>query len=476
MTAPPLDLRALKAQYPLADYLTRKAGHTLVKASYGTFKTRCPFHEERSASLVLYPDHHYHCYGCGAHGDLFDYLEKLHGLDLKAALTHLTGRDPHDLLTVRTAPAPSTRPAEPDLHTLTPAEITRWRTSCETFLTDEAEIERWAEWRGLHPGLLRAAAQAGLLGTHPYHRQPREAFLILRPAHPAGLLPHSVHVRLSPHTPGNDTDRQSWRYDPTSGKKYRVVSYPFLYAASAMPFQHEMLICSTWNTQHLRYLLFTEGQWDALALAQALGWHSPAAVPAHTAIIGLRGASSWRRYLDSCRPRPDAIALCFADADRAGDLWFTAAGFVPQLQEVCREVVAYRPTHPGCKDLNDLLKAGHLDDLREQLRARLTPVARPAEPGRRRPFISHLRHLLKTTPDTQSEIQAALRHVLADPHKPASARPPHIWTTYLAHTPSPDLLLSLWRSWLELDGSIARPPLAARQSPPPGLPHHAPAR
>jgi DNA primase len=29
---------------------------------------RCPFHNDASPSLVLYPDNSYHCYGCCKHG------------------------------------------------------------------------------------------------------------------------------------------------------------------------------------------------------------------------------------------------------------------------------------------------------------------------------------------------------------------------------------------------------------------------
>lgn len=30
---------------------------------------RCPFHNEKTPSMVLYPNGGYHCYGCGAHGN-----------------------------------------------------------------------------------------------------------------------------------------------------------------------------------------------------------------------------------------------------------------------------------------------------------------------------------------------------------------------------------------------------------------------
>ena len=48
---------------------------------------RCPFHDDRNPSLAVYPDgHHYHCYGCGAHGDVFDYLMRKENLNFKQAL------------------------------------------------------------------------------------------------------------------------------------------------------------------------------------------------------------------------------------------------------------------------------------------------------------------------------------------------------------------------------------------------------
>ena len=29
---------------------------------------KCPFHGEKNSSLMIYPDNHYHCFGCGRHG------------------------------------------------------------------------------------------------------------------------------------------------------------------------------------------------------------------------------------------------------------------------------------------------------------------------------------------------------------------------------------------------------------------------
>ena len=39
----------------------------------------CPFHNEKHPSLKVYEDH-YHCFGCGEHGDHIDFVQKLYGL------------------------------------------------------------------------------------------------------------------------------------------------------------------------------------------------------------------------------------------------------------------------------------------------------------------------------------------------------------------------------------------------------------
>src|SRR5579884_487417 len=53
----------------------------------------CPFHQERTASFHVRPDEkHYHCFGCQASGDPFDFVMQTEGLDFKDALESLAGR------------------------------------------------------------------------------------------------------------------------------------------------------------------------------------------------------------------------------------------------------------------------------------------------------------------------------------------------------------------------------------------------
>ncbi|MCF7834221.1 MAG: DNA primase [Candidatus Pacebacteria bacterium] len=50
-------------------------------------KARCPFHNEKSPSFFVSPDRNsYYCFGCGAKGDIFTFVEEFEGLDFKGAL------------------------------------------------------------------------------------------------------------------------------------------------------------------------------------------------------------------------------------------------------------------------------------------------------------------------------------------------------------------------------------------------------
>lgn len=54
--------------------------HMELKKSGRTWKGCCPFHGERTPSFHVYPeDKHYKCYGCGEHGDVFTFLQKVQG-------------------------------------------------------------------------------------------------------------------------------------------------------------------------------------------------------------------------------------------------------------------------------------------------------------------------------------------------------------------------------------------------------------
>ena len=49
----------------------------------------CPIHSERTPSLTIFADGHFHCYGCGAHGDVVTWLMRVRGFSFCDALAYL---------------------------------------------------------------------------------------------------------------------------------------------------------------------------------------------------------------------------------------------------------------------------------------------------------------------------------------------------------------------------------------------------
>lgn len=51
------------------------SGHVELKRAGSAYKALCPFHEEKTPSFIIQKgDTHYHCFGCGAHGDAIGFL------------------------------------------------------------------------------------------------------------------------------------------------------------------------------------------------------------------------------------------------------------------------------------------------------------------------------------------------------------------------------------------------------------------
>ncbi len=65
-------LETLRGRVDLVEVLTP---HVEFKKTGAAYKALCPFHDEKSPSFTIQKgDTHYHCFGCGAHGDAIQFL------------------------------------------------------------------------------------------------------------------------------------------------------------------------------------------------------------------------------------------------------------------------------------------------------------------------------------------------------------------------------------------------------------------
>lgn len=71
------------------------------------WRARCPFHNEKSPSFFVSPNRQsFFCFGCGAKGDIFSFVEQFEGLDFKGALKTLADRAGVDIKQFRTSENP----------------------------------------------------------------------------------------------------------------------------------------------------------------------------------------------------------------------------------------------------------------------------------------------------------------------------------------------------------------------------------
>ena len=57
-----------------------------LKRTGKVYMGRCPFHDDRKPSFAVYPDGFYKCFGCGASGDVIDFIMQIRNCDFKEAL------------------------------------------------------------------------------------------------------------------------------------------------------------------------------------------------------------------------------------------------------------------------------------------------------------------------------------------------------------------------------------------------------
>ncbi len=69
------------------------SGYIPAKKSGTNFKASCPFHNEKTASLMISPQKQiWHCFGCGEGGDIFGFVMRYENLEFREALQQLAQR------------------------------------------------------------------------------------------------------------------------------------------------------------------------------------------------------------------------------------------------------------------------------------------------------------------------------------------------------------------------------------------------
>lgn len=83
-------IEELRARCDVVDII---GSYVELKRAAGTYKALCPFHKEKTPSFNVNPARQiYHCFGCGAGGDVFRFVMEYEGVDFPTALRMLAER------------------------------------------------------------------------------------------------------------------------------------------------------------------------------------------------------------------------------------------------------------------------------------------------------------------------------------------------------------------------------------------------
>ena len=83
-----MDIAELKARNPLGDAV--EAAGVVLQGKGRVRQGVCPFHREVEGSFTVYSDSEkFWCFGCGAGGDVLDFVRRMEGLTLPEAIRRL---------------------------------------------------------------------------------------------------------------------------------------------------------------------------------------------------------------------------------------------------------------------------------------------------------------------------------------------------------------------------------------------------
>lgn len=86
------EIEKLKGKFRIERFIQR---YLPLRPSGTNYRGRCPFHDDRTPSLVVYPEtQSFYCFGCQVGGDVITFLQELEGLTFPEALETLRNLAP----------------------------------------------------------------------------------------------------------------------------------------------------------------------------------------------------------------------------------------------------------------------------------------------------------------------------------------------------------------------------------------------
>jgi hypothetical protein len=165
-----IDFPAIRQAHSLADFCRSRGIELKRSGNGGTLAGLCPLHNERTPSFHIYPDEHFHCFGCDRHGDVITLCMGLYGLTVVQAAKKLGVSQSYSLPALRTSHVEQEKPSiTPDNpfglpYRLNDREQRECVAAAERLIANDAAREMLASRRNWKPETIRNLALDLCLG------------------------------------------------------------------------------------------------------------------------------------------------------------------------------------------------------------------------------------------------------------------------------------------------------------------------
>jgi CHC2 zinc finger/Toprim-like len=163
-----IDFDQIRQSDPLLQYCQKRGIELHGSGASGEWVGLCPLHSEKTPSFHVYPDNHYHCYGCGAHGDVTSLEKEIGGGTIAQAAERLGAQrtlgiglrsdSPQQLSgQIKLPSALVMKPPWTGLpYLMSPEESKRCCATAKALNESPEHIARICEWRDLKPETIRS--------------------------------------------------------------------------------------------------------------------------------------------------------------------------------------------------------------------------------------------------------------------------------------------------------------------------------
>jgi DNA primase len=358
----------IKSKLDIVDFLR---GYLTLTAAGKNFKALCPFHGEKSPSFSISPERQrWHCFGCGADGDIFGFVMKYENMEFGEALRMLAEKAGVELR--------HENPAEYRFTGLLYDLNASAKDFYKKALGEASIVKQYLAERGLTP----ATIEEFELGWAANEPEGLSMHLLNGGAAPQDLLQAGLSIKTER---GMMLDRFRGRvmfpihnhlgkvvgftgrilpqFDTSNDPKATYVTAKYVNSPETPIFQKSKLLYGFWKSKdavrEAKAAVLVEGQMDFLMSYQSEVRN----------VIASSGTALTADHLRSVRRLADELVLCF-DSDVAGSDAAERAIDLAEANDFSVKVATYR----GFKDAAEAAKANPANVARTVAAAVSAPV------------------------------------------------------------------------------------------------------